>query len=240
MSTSKAHSPRKRRSDGEATRKRILAAALASFREHGFDATTMRDVAKAAGLSLGAAYHYFPGKEAIVLAYYVELEQRFSARIDPALAEAGSDLRTRLGVVFDIKFEVLRRDRKLMAALFRTAGDPESALSPFAAESSEVRVRNVEHFQAALSVPACPDELRRPLAEAFFVMHLALMLLYLHDRSPRQARSAAVTAGLLDAACDALPLLASPLGAALRPRLFQVLGDVATIAGLRSAAHDDD
>ena len=228
----KSPSP-KRRSDGEATRKRFLAAALASFRDQGFDATTMRDVAKAAGLSLGAAYHYFPGKEAIVLAYYVELEQRFSARIEPALAGAGSDLRTRLGRVFDIKFEVLRRDRKLMAALFRTAGDPESSLSPFAAESSAVRTRNVAHFLDALSVPACPEELRRPLAEALFVMHLALMLLYLHDRSPRQARSASVTAGLLDAVCDALPLLASPLGAALRPRLFQVLGDVATIAGLR-------
>ena len=30
----------------------------------------MRDIAKAAGLSLGAAYYYFPSKEALVFAYY--------------------------------------------------------------------------------------------------------------------------------------------------------------------------
>lgn len=38
--------------------------AVAAFRRRGVDETTMREVAEAAGLSLGAAYHYFESKDA--------------------------------------------------------------------------------------------------------------------------------------------------------------------------------
>src|SRR6476469_10656324 len=68
-------------SKGEDTRDRIYNAALALFRERGFDATTMRDVAAAAGMSLGAAYHYFPSKDAIVLAYYDRVSREHARRV---------------------------------------------------------------------------------------------------------------------------------------------------------------
>ena len=45
------------------TRERILEAALALFAERGYEATTMRDVAREAGASLGLAYRYFESKE---------------------------------------------------------------------------------------------------------------------------------------------------------------------------------
>ena len=54
----------------EATRARILQAALAVFRESGFHAATMREIAASAGVALGAAYYYFDSKNAIVLAFY--------------------------------------------------------------------------------------------------------------------------------------------------------------------------
>ena len=54
----------------EQTRQRILEAALELFRVKGFAAATMREVAVAAGVATGAAYYYFPSKEAIVLAFY--------------------------------------------------------------------------------------------------------------------------------------------------------------------------
>ena len=47
----------------EARRVEILRAAAACFTERGFRATHMRDVARRAGLSTGAVYRYFPGKE---------------------------------------------------------------------------------------------------------------------------------------------------------------------------------
>src|SRR5262245_57701400 len=58
----------------EKTREKILDTALTLFRKQGFDGTTMRDVAKQAGVALGAAYYYFPSKEALVMAYYERIQ----------------------------------------------------------------------------------------------------------------------------------------------------------------------
>ncbi len=46
----------------------ILAAAERCFAERGFYATTVQDIASAAGVTAGALYRYFPGKDAIVTA----------------------------------------------------------------------------------------------------------------------------------------------------------------------------
>ena len=51
-------SPRKAAS----TKERIEREALKLFRKRGFDRTTLRDIAKAAGTSLGSTYYYFPSK----------------------------------------------------------------------------------------------------------------------------------------------------------------------------------
>lgn len=49
-----------------ARRARIVEAALACFVEKGFHQTGMRDIAAAAGVSLGNLYNHFPGKEALI------------------------------------------------------------------------------------------------------------------------------------------------------------------------------
>jgi TetR/AcrR family transcriptional regulator, transcriptional repressor of aconitase len=52
----------------DARRRQILDAARRCFVNNGFHATSMQDVLAAAGLSAGAVYRYFPGKEDIILA----------------------------------------------------------------------------------------------------------------------------------------------------------------------------
>ena len=54
----------------EATQTRILDVALDLFRRHGFDQTTMREIAAQAEVSLGSAYYYFDSKEDLVMAFY--------------------------------------------------------------------------------------------------------------------------------------------------------------------------
>jgi len=51
---------------GGNTRQRIEAAALRLFVEKGVAATSIRDIAEAVGLSDGALYRHFPGKDALV------------------------------------------------------------------------------------------------------------------------------------------------------------------------------
>ena len=68
-------------------RRQILDTALQLFRQRGFEATTVRDIASGAGLSLGAAYYYFPSKEAIVAACYDYVQQDHLSRARTAFAQ---------------------------------------------------------------------------------------------------------------------------------------------------------
>src|SRR3989442_1605138 len=79
----------------EETRERILDAALKLFRERGFDQTTMRDIAAAAGVATGAAYYYFRSKEELVMAFYVRTAEE-ARDIIPAQIAKSRDLRKRI------------------------------------------------------------------------------------------------------------------------------------------------
>ena len=61
---------RRRGSKGEQTRRAIAEAALRLFREQGYEATTMRTIAKEAGVATGNAYYYFGSKEELIHEYY--------------------------------------------------------------------------------------------------------------------------------------------------------------------------
>ncbi|WP_432078528.1 TetR/AcrR family transcriptional regulator [Streptomyces sp. YPW6] len=52
----------------DARRRQILDGAARCFARNGFHATSMQDVLKEVGLSAGAVYRYFPGKEDIIAA----------------------------------------------------------------------------------------------------------------------------------------------------------------------------
>src|SRR5713226_6220135 len=76
-----------RASEGEgSTRRALIEASYRLFVAHGYHATTMRDIAKEAGITAGSIYNHFADKEQIVkevlLAYHPIV------RVLPALAEA--------------------------------------------------------------------------------------------------------------------------------------------------------
>lgn len=64
-----------------ATRK-VLKAALSLFSRQGFRATSMRQIARRANLSVGALYHHFGGKEAI---FQRLIDQYWQVLMDPDL-----------------------------------------------------------------------------------------------------------------------------------------------------------
>src|SRR5262245_42972073 len=55
-----------------ATRQRILEAARQLFAAKGFDASTTRDIADAAGIATGTLFNYFPTKEAVLASLAAE------------------------------------------------------------------------------------------------------------------------------------------------------------------------
>ena len=133
---------------GEMTRQQILSAALNLFRERGFDAATMRDIAESAGMSLGASYYYFPSKESIVSAYYDYVQQEHKVRVEREISKA-KNLRQRLGIAFHTKLDIIQNDRRLLVALFRYGGDPHHPLSWFGPATSRQRELSMAVFAHA-------------------------------------------------------------------------------------------
>lgn len=73
--------PPKRGRDGRPTRERISTAALQLFAEKGFDGTSVRDIARAAGIAEGALYRHFPSKEALARSLFLDGYARLAADI---------------------------------------------------------------------------------------------------------------------------------------------------------------
>lgn len=181
----------------ESTRAHLLATALAKFRERGVEASTMRDLAASASMSLGAAYYYFPSKEAIIQAYYDDVQAEHARRLTAALADRRLDLRQRLLAAFSSKLDIVQGDRKLMGALFRYSGDPGHPLSVFGEGTEHTRRQSVAIFQTAVGDERLPEDIRAILPTALWVLHLALLLYFIYDTSPEQQRTRRLVDGVI-------------------------------------------
>jgi len=171
------------------TRTRILDAALALFRERGFERSTMREVAQSAGMAVGAAYYYFDSKDAIVLAFYARAQAEMSAGIAESLDRA-TTLEARLRAVIERKFEYFRPNRRLMGALSAHA-DPEHPLSPFGKETRAIREEDVALFERAVTESGVnlPDTVRPYLARLLWMYQMGLILFWVYDNSAGQKRT---------------------------------------------------
>src|SRR5438128_6237269 len=63
---------------GAAARDRLYETAIRMIGERGYEATTLREIAKDAHVSVGLLYRYFPSKQAVIIALYEELSGDFS------------------------------------------------------------------------------------------------------------------------------------------------------------------
>ena len=209
------------------TRQRILEAALRLFRERGFEKTTMRDVAAAAGVATGAAYYYFRSKEEVVLAFYAGTAEEMRALLPPELKRT-KDLRKRLHRILELKLIQLQPHRPVLSFLFRSAIDPTSPLSPFSAGNRSIRDETVGWFRDAIetSSETIPKELEGFLPELLWMYEMGLILFFLYDHSPEQKRTYRLLDGTLDIMIKALRLSRLPLLGPMRRSVASLLRDV--------------
>jgi TetR/AcrR family fatty acid metabolism transcriptional regulator len=97
-------------------RAQILAAASRVFARQGFHRTTVREVAREAGIADGTIYLYFASKQELLLALLGELA-RVGERPADFAALAGMDPRAFLDAYLHRRFEDLREWRQLFAAV---------------------------------------------------------------------------------------------------------------------------
>lgn len=72
--------------DGDASRSRILAAAMRAFAERGYDGVSIRDLAREVGLTVATVQHHVGRKAELYLAVFAELQRRETEAFDAALA----------------------------------------------------------------------------------------------------------------------------------------------------------
>lgn len=181
---------------GEQTRALILDTAMRLFRAHGYARTTMRAIAREAGVAVGNAYYYFPSKEHLVQHFYVSLQESLRAAAAPALAREKS-FGARLAAVLHAGIAVNAPYHAFAATFFKTAAEPSSPLSPFSAESSTARQAATALFRDVVdgSTDRIDAELRAALPELLWLAYLGVVLYWVHDRSPGQRRTATLIDG---------------------------------------------
>ena len=70
----------------EATRQRLLQAAMGEFARHGIDATSVEQISEAAGFTRGAFYSNFEDKDALILALLEETHRATMGRFQVDVA----------------------------------------------------------------------------------------------------------------------------------------------------------
>ena len=67
-------------------RQQLLDTAAHLFRQHGYHATSMRDIASAVGMLPGSIYYHFASKDELLVTVYREGVSRIAERLDAAVA----------------------------------------------------------------------------------------------------------------------------------------------------------
>jgi AcrR family transcriptional regulator len=178
---------------GEQTRQLVVDTALRLFQEVGYERTTMRAIASAAGVSVGNAYYYFASKDHLVQAFYDRSQVEHADAAQPVL-DAGGTFEDRLRGVLVARIDTMQPYREFAASFFRTAADPTSPLSPFSPESAPARAAATALYAEALhgSGTKVPPALRERLPDLLWLYAMGVVLFWVHDRSPGAARTYAL------------------------------------------------
>ena len=147
---------RARRPTREEVRQRLLDAALAVFAEHGFDIANLDQIAEVAGLTKGAIYSNFAGKDDL---FYAMMEDQIMVRVESirnALTNGATDVHYPEG---------LRDIGDLLTAAFTEQREWRMVFLDFwrrAVRDDDVRARFIVHRQNLRdAIAASVEELLR-------------------------------------------------------------------------------
>jgi AcrR family transcriptional regulator len=174
----------------EQTRSAIVEAALRLFRERGYDATAMRAIAGAAGVSTGNAYYYFSSKEELIQEFYLRSHAEHAAACRDLL-DRDDDFAARLRGTVRSLIDVLNPYHAFAATFYKNAAEPTSPLSPFSQESSAARDASIALYGdvVAGSSARIDRELKAELPELLWLYSLGVVLYWVYDTSPDRTRT---------------------------------------------------
>ena len=192
---------------GAATRQQLYDTAIQLIAQRGYEATTLRDIASEAGVSVGLLYRYFPSKQSVIVALYDQLSAAFAAE---AAAMKPGAWRDRFLFALRTSLRVLAPHRTSLAALIPVlVGDPDEGVFAPATAAARRRVQAVFEQAATGASDAPKAPLASALGRLLYLMHLGVLLWWLLDKTPKQRTTdalVALTGQILPSASIALRL----------------------------------
>jgi len=192
---------------GAAAKQRLYEMAVKRMARHGYEMTTLRDVAKDAGVSVGLLYRYFPSKRAVIFALYDELSTGY---VTTTASMPPGTWRDRGMFALRSSVEVLTPHRTILRGLIPVmVGDPDEGV--FGEQAAFMRVRVLRVFEQAIvgASDAPPRALAEAIGRLLYLLHLAVLLWWLLDKTARQRATTALVAlfeGILPPAAMTLRL----------------------------------
>jgi AcrR family transcriptional regulator len=181
----------------EMTRERLYLISMDLFLNKGFDETTMRDLAEAAGLTPGAFYYHFPNKEAVVQEFYQRSFEVFESASRAAFAST-EKFEERFIAVIEARLATFEGSRPMLIVLSRSAVDPRSPLSPFGEGQTEIRSATIQLMRDMIesSDLKCEKGLRPYLPDLFWMYMMGMMLMWIFDETKNQKKTHQLIADL--------------------------------------------
>jgi AcrR family transcriptional regulator len=175
---------------GAAARDRLYATAMRLIAQRGYEATTLRDIAKEAKVSVGLLYRYFPGKQAVIIALYDELSADYARQ---AANMHRGRWRDRFIFALNTSLHVLEPHRVALRALIPVLiGDPDDGVFAASTAFSRLRVQRVFEEAVVGSTDAPKPSLAEALGRLLYLVHLAVLLWWLLDKSSKQRATVAL------------------------------------------------
>lgn len=211
----------------ERTRTAIRDAAIASFRQRGFDATTIRLLADELGMSVGSAYYHFPSKSHLIQELYVQVQADHRAVLAPMLARE-TKLAPRLKAFLHTGLDQLEPFGDHASEFALAALAPGSDASPLSPESGPARDSVIALLRETVdgSSDRLPAEVAQLAPEAMYRIYLALTLAWVQDTSPGRERTRRLIDNGTRLLSVALPALRLP---PVRRAILPLMADVAKL-----------
>ncbi len=129
------------------TRDRIVSAAMELFQRQGYEATSVSDVLATANANAGSLYHFFPGKEALLLAVLeAYLAGLWPAVMEPAFARTDDPIER----VFEVLKDYRERVRSTQCTYTCPIGSLALEVGHTVPRAREKIARNFEEWRSAI------------------------------------------------------------------------------------------
>ena len=162
-----------------ATRERIVVAAVKLFADEGWERTTTRELAAAAGIATGTLFNYFQSKEAVVAALVSEA----LAAVQPEFE--GQSLEEDLFSLIWTGLKSLGKLRKVLASAAETIFSPLARSSQQCAGDS-IRVHHLELVQQIVTSHGVPGLLPAVTMQLYWTLYMGVFAFWAADESPNQ------------------------------------------------------